>query len=526
MVAAPTLTPNPLRQGIELERTAEPCTMVIFGATGDLTRRKLMPALYNLALEQLLPHGFSVVGYSRADIAGSESRDPLAAFRDRFKTSVNSFSRRKPIEPAVWQTFADNTDWVPGEFTRPADYQALRRKLEQVDKAHGAAGNRIFYLATPPSFYPEIVRQLGAAGLVTDRSQGQGWTRIIVEKPFGRDLASALALNQQILQVFKEEQVYRIDHYLGKETVQNILVFRFANGIFEPIWNRRYIDHVQITVAESIGVEGRGGYYEEAGALRDMVQSHILQVLALVAMEPPGSFDAEAVRNEKVKVLHALRPIHEREVSDFTVRGQYAEGWIAGAHVPGYRDEPAVRPDSSTETYVALKLFLDNWRWADVPFYIRNGKRLPKRVSEVAIQFKSAPHSPFMRAAQLPTEPNVLAMRIQPNEGISLKFAAKIPGTVMGMRTVNMDFMYDDAFDVESPDAYERLLMDCMIGDSTLFTRKDEVESSWTFISGILDGWREEAARRVQLPAYEAGTWGPAEAEAFIERDGRRWRRP
>jgi glucose-6-phosphate 1-dehydrogenase len=526
-VTAPTLTPNPLRQGTQLERTAEPCTMVIFGATGDLTRRKLMPALYNLALERLLPHGFSVIGFSRPDITGSDSHDPLAAFRDRFKSSVNAFSRRRPIEPAVWQAFADDTDWVPGEFTKPADYQALRRKLEEVDRAHGAGGNRIFYLATPPSFYPEIVRQLGAAGLVTPQDRGHAWTRIIVEKPFGRDLASAQALNQQILQVCKEEQVYRIDHYLGKETVQNILVFRFANGIFEPIWNRRYIDHVQITVAESIGVEGRGGYYEEAGALRDMVQSHILQVLALIAMEPPGAFDAEAVRNEKVKVLHAMRIIPENEVANFTVRGQYGPGWTAGTQVPGYREEPAVNADSSTETFVALKVFLDNWRWADVPIYIRMGKRLPKRVSEVAIQFKSAPHSPFWRAVQQPSDPNVLAMRIQPNEGISLKFAAKIPGTVMGMRSVNMDFMYDDAFDVEPPDAYERLLMDCMIGDSTLFTRRDEVETSWAFITNILNGWQEDTENSgAPFPNYEAGTWGPQAADNFIERDGRRWRRP
>ncbi|MDB5057037.1 MAG: glucose-6-phosphate 1-dehydrogenase [Chloroflexi bacterium] len=525
-MAAPVLLTNPLREAMQLERTPDPCTMVIFGATGDLTRRKLMPALYNLALEGLLPHGFSVIGFSRPDHTLASSQDALSAFRERFKTSVKSFSRR-PIEPAVWDTFAQNTEWVAGEFTRAEDYQSLRAKLQEVDREHGAGGNRIFYLATPPSFYSEIVRHLGEAGLVSDRATGQGWTRIIIEKPFGRDLATAKALNDEILKVFKEEQVYRIDHYLGKETVQNILVFRFANGIFEPIWNRNFVDHVQITVAESIGIEGRGTYYEEAGALRDMVQSHMLQLLALTAMEPPGAFDAEAVRNEKVKVLQALRPIQNFEVAEFTVRGQYGPGWVAGEYVPGYRQERGVNPNSTTETYVALKVFVDNWRWAGVPIYIRHGKRLPKRVSEIAIQFKNAPHSPFIRAAQLPSEPNLLVMRIQPNDGISLRFAAKMPGTVMGMRAVNMDFTYDEAFDVEAPDAYERLLMDCMIGDSTLFTRKDEVEASWKFITDILDGWCELAkVTEVRFPNYDAGTWGPPAADAFIERDGREWRRP
>ena len=516
-MAAPAAIPNPLREGLAQEHTPEPCTMVIFGATGDLTRRKLLPALYNLALERLLPVGFSVLGFARLD--GS-----LDDYRARIHDGVDQFSRRRPVEPAVWDTFVQNVDFVPGEFTDPAAYARLRAHFEQVDRQNGTNGNRVFYLATPPSFYAEIVRQLGAAGLVTDRADGQGWTRIIVEKPFGRDLASAQALNREILSVFKEEQVYRIDHYLGKETVQNLLVLRFANTIFEPIWNRNYIDHVQITVAESVGVEGRAGYYEEAGTIRDMVQSHILQLLALTAMEPPVAFDADAVRNEKVKILHALKQIRDLEVLDYTVRGQYGSGWIAGQGVPGYREEPGVNPQSTTDTYVALKVFIDNWRWAGVPFYIRTGKRLPKRVSEIAIQFTQAPHSPFLRATKGQLEPNVLAMRIQPNDGISLKFAAKVPGTTMGIRPVNMDFVYDESFNVESPDAYERLLMDCMLGDSTLFTRRDEVEASWTFITNILDGWRTETPPA--FPNYEAGTWGPQLANDFIERDGRRWRRP
>jgi glucose-6-phosphate 1-dehydrogenase len=472
--------------------------------------------------------GFSVIGFSRPDTGAGGSVDEIsAAFCDRMRASVDQFSRRRPIEPAVWDGFAQHLQLVPGDFTDPAAYQMLRAHFNEVDKAQGTGGNRVYYLATPPSFYPEIVRQLGAAGLVTDHAKGQGWTRIIVEKPFGRDLDSAQALNRDILSVFREDQVYRIDHYLGKETVQNILVFRFANGIFEPIWNRNFIDHVQITVAESIGIENRASYYEQAGALRDMVQSHILQLLALTAMEPPGAFDAEAVRNEKVKVLTALRHIQPMEVEEYTVRGQYGPGWVAGEHVPGYRQEPNCSPQSTTETFAALKTYVDNWRWADVPFYIRTGKRLPKRVSEIAIEFKRAPHSPFLRAVQLPTDPNVLAMRIQPNDGISLKFAAKVPGTQMGMRAVNMDFLYDDSFDVASPDAYERLLMDCMLGDSTLFTRRDEVEAEWSFVTDILDGWRDETqSDHTDFPNYDAGTWGPQAASDLIERDGRRWRRP
>ena len=507
--------PNPLREGIRIKHSPEPCVMVIFGATGDLTHRKLLPALYNLALELPLPAGFSVVGFARRPYTDEQ-------FREQALESINLYSRQKPINPQVWDSFASGLRYLQADFHDIKGYEKLTTLLNTLDQQRGTSGNRIFYLSTPPSQYPEIIQNLGAAGLNKSR---KGWTRIIIEKPFGHDLASARELNRQVAKVFREEQVYRIDHYLGKETVQNILVFRLANGIFEPVWNRRYVDHVQITVAENIGLEGRGAYYEESGAIRDMVQNHELQLLSLVAMEPPIAFDATSVHDEKVKVLHALQPLTGEDVVTNTIRAQYDPGWVSGKQVVGYREEPGVSPLSTTETYVAMKVFIDSWRWAGVPFYLRTGKHLPKRVSEIAIQFKQPPLMLFKRSdAAGQVEPNVLTLRIQPDEGISLKFGAKVPGTEMQIRSVNMDFFYGSSFVREQPEAYERLLLDCMLGDSTLFTRRDEVESAWTFVQGILDEWRNQPADTIQT--YESGTWGPQVADEFIWRDGRRWRRP
>jgi glucose-6-phosphate 1-dehydrogenase len=490
--------------------------MVIFGATGDLTHRKLLPALYNLALEHPLPAGFSVIAFARRPYNDDE-------YRQQALESINQYSRQKPVNPQVWENFAAGIHYLQADFNDPKGYDRLNNLLNLLDQERGTGGNRIFYLSTPPSQYPEIIQRLGAAGLNRSR---KGWTRIIIEKPFGHDLGSAKELNRQVGKVFKEEQVYRIDHYLGKETVQNILVFRLANGIFEPVWNRRYVDHVQITVAENIGLEGRSGYYEEAGAIRDMVQNHVLQLLSLVAMEPPIAFDANSVRDEKVKVLHALQPLIGQDVVTHIIRAQYGPGWLSnGQQVVGYRQEPGVSPHSTTETYLVLKVFIDSWRWAGVPFYLRTGKHLPKRVTEIAIQFKQAPLMLFKRSeAYGQVEPNVLTLRIQPDEGISLKFGAKVPGTEMQIRSVNMDFFYGSSGFREQPEAYERLLLDCMLGDSTLFTRRDEVEAAWTFIQGILDAWKIEPPETIQT--YESGSWGPQAADEFIWRDGRRWRRP
>ena len=507
--------PNPLREGLRIKSSPEPCVMVIFGATGDLTHRKLLPALYNLALEHPLPTGFSVVGFARRPYSDEQ-------FRQQALEAINQYSRQKPVNPQVWDSFAAGIHYLQSDFHNPEGYGRLNNLLNAIDHDRGTGGNRIFYLSTPPSQYPEIIQNLGSAGLNKSR---KGWTRIIIEKPFGHDLASAGELNRQVGKVFREEQVYRIDHYLGKETVQNILVFRLANGIFEPIWNRRYVDHVQITVAENLGLEGRSAYYEESGAIRDMVQNHMLQLLTLVAMEPPITFAANAVRDEKVKVLHALQPLTSKDVMTNTIRAQYSPGWVGGQQVTGYTEERGVSPTSLTETYVVVKTFVDNWRWAGVPFYLRTGKHLPKRVTEIAIQFKQAPLMLFKRSeAHGQVEPNILVLRIQPDEGISLKFGAKVPGTEMQIRSVNMDFFYGSSFVREQPEAYERLLLDCMLGDSTLFTRRDEVEAAWTFIQGILDEWKN--VPRETILAYESGSWGPQGADEFIWRDGRRWRRP
>ncbi|MBI1745917.1 MAG: glucose-6-phosphate dehydrogenase [Acidobacteria bacterium] len=505
---------NPLRRGLRLERTPEPCTVVIFGSSGDLTKRKLIPALYNLALERLLPSGFSVIGFARTEMSHE-------AFRQKMREAVDTFSRTRPVQAAAWESFAQGLYYLPADFRAPESYSKLRDLLAALDRDRGACCNRVFYLAVPPSAYMEIIRRLGSAGLA--QSGAHGWTRIIIEKPFGRDLETARELNREVSQVFREDQVYRIDHYVGKETVQNIFVFRFANGIFEPIWNRGYIDHVQITAAENLGVEGRGAYYEEAGVIRDMIQNHMLQLLCLVAMEAPSAFDADAVRDEKVKVLRTIRPIAPDDVDRYAVRGQYGKGWLAGEPALGYRLEKGVKPDSTTETYAVVKLLIDNWRWADVPFYLRSGKALPKRVTEIAIQFKPAPHRLFRQAASDPLEPNVLALRIQPDEGISLTFGTKLPSPILRIRPVNMDFRYWTSFGSEPPEAYERLLLDGLLGDSTLFARRDWVETAWALITPILEAWKRTSAP--EFPNYEAGTWSPKQADEFIEKDGRRWRR-
>jgi glucose-6-phosphate 1-dehydrogenase len=507
--------PNLLRQGLRRERTAPPCAVVIFGASGDLTSRKLVPALYDLALQRLLPPEFAVVGCARRPFTDE-------AFRDMLRESVNQFARTRPLRPEVWDSFAAGIHYVRGDPDDPATYEALRERLDEIDRTRGTGGHRLFYIATPPTLFPIIISQLGAAGL-NNPPAPEGWVRTVIEKPFGRDLTSARQLNRTVQAVFRESQLYRIDHYLGKETVQNIMAFRFSNRLWEPVWNEQHIDHVQITVAESIGVEDRGGYYEQAGALRDMLQNHMLQLLTMVAMEPPVTFEAEAVRDEKLKVIRAIRPISPAGFTSQIVRGQYGEGWVAGKKVPGYRAEGGVSPTSTTETFVGLKLYLDTWRWANTPFYLRHGKRLPKRSTEIVVQFKRAPHLPFTGGAAAGLDANVLVLRVQPDEGITLQFGAKVPGPAMQLRSVNMDFFYGSSFLVESPDAYERLLLDCMLGDRTLFMRADEVEQAWTFVTPIFDAWQRE---QPQFPNYAAGTWGPAAAEQLIRRDGRQWHRP
>jgi glucose-6-phosphate 1-dehydrogenase len=504
---------NPLREGVRLERTADPCAVVIFGASGDLTKRKLVPALYRLTQERLLPAEFAIIGFARSPMTHEE-------FRAKMKDAILTYSEAKSIDEAVWESFAKGIFYVSGDVNDPEAYKRIRELLDQVDRERGTAGNRVFYLSTSPSLYAEAIEQLGAADLA--KPKGKGWTRIIIEKPFGHDLASAKALNEQVAKVFDEEQVYRIDHYLGKETVQNLMVFRFANGIFEPIWNRRYVDHVQITNAETLGVEGRGGYYDTTGVLRDMIQNHVFQVMSLVAMEPPINLGANAVRDEKIKVMQAVRSIPSDKVNESAVRGQYAAGAVAGKPVPGYREEKDVAPNSQTDTFAAVKLYFDNWRWADVPFYLRSGKRMPKRVTEIAIVFRKAPLHLFKSVIQ-ELEPNVLVIRVQPDEGITLRIGAKVPGQATRIRWVNMDFRYGASFGVASPEAYERLLLDCILGDSTLYARRDMTERGWEIVMPILEAW---AKAKEEIPKYEAGTWGPPEADELLKRDGREWRRP
>jgi glucose-6-phosphate 1-dehydrogenase len=515
---------NPLFEGLRTARTPAPCALVIFGATGDLTSRKLIPALYTLCSQGNLAGGFTVIGAARTEMSDEE-------FRRNMRESVEKFAR-VPLHEDVWKAFADGLRYVTYDLTGADGFAALKAALDEADRTRGTAHNRVYYFSVPPSVVVSFAERLYEEGLTTEHPDG--FVRVIIEKPFGRNLQTARELNHKLHQAFREDQIYRIDHYLGKETVQNLLVFRFANGIFEPLWNRMYIDHVQMTVAETLGVEGRGSYYEEAGALRDIVQNHMMQLMSIVGMEPPSNFQAETVRDEKTKLLKAVRPIHADDALLNTIRGQYGPGWVEGQYVPGYRDEKDVDPKSLRETFVALKVDIDNWRWAGTPFYFRTGKRLPKRSTEIVIQFRRVPHSPFGYQAALPSgvlphdaiDPNLLVLRIQPDEGIALRISAKLPGTSMRIRGVNMDFSYGSAFIEESPDAYERLLLDCMLGDATLFTREDEVEEAWRFCTAILDGWRAHPPDSDQSPNYAAGDWGPAEADEFIRRDGRQWHRP
>jgi glucose-6-phosphate 1-dehydrogenase len=490
----------------------EPFTLIIFGASGDLTRRKLIPALFALYAGRTLPEPFAIVAVARTEMTDEE-------FRRRMREGVAEFGRVQPASEGVWERFARTLSYLPGDPKDPALYSRLQAFLAEIERGRPGPENRLFYCATPPSLYDDIVEHLGTTGLA--RRPG-GWTRIIVEKPFGRDYASARALNRQLARFFREEQIYRIDHYLGKETVQNLLVFRFANEIFEPVWTRDHVAHVQITVAETIGVEDRGTYYEEAGALRDMMQNHLLQLLCLIAMEPPVTFDAAPVRDEKNKVLQAIRPIDPALADEVAVRGQYTAGFVEGHPVVGYRQEKGVSPDSRTETYAALKLLVDSWRWAGVPFYLRTGKRLGRRVSEIVIQFRRTPHLIFRRDPA-GVAPDVLVIRIQPDEGIALTVNAKIPGQDLRLGPVTLDFRYGEVFGAQPPEAYERLLLDAIHGDATLYARGDWVEQAWAILDPVLEAWQQAGG----APApYPAGTWGPREADTLIGRDGGAWRNP
>jgi glucose-6-phosphate 1-dehydrogenase len=499
--------------GARLSRTPAPATIVIFGASGDLTNRKLMPALYSLALQQLLPPELTIVGFSRSDWNDEQ-------FREQMRHAVATHGGHDILDSDIWEAFARRLHYISASFDDAAAYDTLRTLLAREHAPASGFGNRMFYLATAPDFFPVIAEHLGAVGLADESDTT--FARIVIEKPFGRDLASARMLNERVGAVFGELQTYRIDHYLGKETVQNLLVLRFANAIFEPIWNRRYVDHVQITVAEDLGVETRGGYYDQSGALRDIVQNHMFQVLSLVAMEPPARFDSRSVHDEKVKVLRAIPRISADLAHDFVVRGQYGAGYIAGQPVVGYRSERGVDPGSNTETFVAMRVTVDNWRWAGTPFYLRTGKRMPRRATEIAIQFKPAPHLPFAPTVVETTAPNLLILRIQPEEGASLRFSAKVPGPQVDIRSVSMDFQYGSSFLKPTAEAYERLLLDALLGDSTLFARWDEVERGWEIVEGLQEHW---AHSPIAASNYASGSWGPTGADALIRRDGREWRR-
>jgi glucose-6-phosphate 1-dehydrogenase len=495
---------NPLLDGLRVRRRPDPCLLVIFGASGDLTSKKLMPALYSLAFRGLLPERFGIVGAARSD----ETDD---AFRERMKQAVSEHAR-DPFKSEVWDELAKGMHYITLDFADERGEDVLRDTLTELDAQLGTLGNRVYYFAVPPSGIGTLIEE------IAKRRGAEGWLRLIIEKPFGHDLASAKALTAEIQEHFSENEVFRIDHYLGKETVQNMLALRFANGIFEPIWNRQFIDHVQITVAESIGIEGRAGYYEQAGAIRDIFQNHLLQLVAITAMEPPIDFSADSVRNEKVKVLKAIHTPGPKHV----VRGQYGRGFVEGDEVVSYREENGVAPNTMTETFVAAKLYVDNWRWADTPFYVRMGKRLARRETTIAIQFKRAPHPPFEDGSAQVLRPNVLLIHVQPNEGVSLAIGAKVPGQGMAIRTVHMDFLYGGTFREGLPDAYERLILDAMLGDATLFTRSDEIDEQWALVDAIIAFWQRD---RPSFPNYPAGTWGPAAADELLHRDGRSWRR-
>ena len=492
------------------EAPADPCAIVMFGASGDLAKRKLLPALYDLAVHSCLAPRFRLLGFARTEMNDDAFKHEAAEYLPDQSPVGDADSARRD--------FLQHLHYFHGDYNDPASYQRLAKRLDELDREADLGGNRLFYLATPPSVYPRIVEQLGRAGLAKPKTENS-WVRIIVEKPFGHDRPSAQALNEQLLDVFDESQIFRIDHYLGKETVQNLLVFRFGNGIFEPLWNRNYVDSVQITAAESLGVERRASFYESAGALRDMVQSHVLQLTSLVAMETPANFDATAVRNEKIKVLQSIRPLDLDFVRRNVVRGQYGRGCVNDESVAGYREEPGVKPDSTTETFVALKLFVDNWRWSGVPFYLRTGKRLARPAAEIAVTFKRAPHMVFRGE---PVEPNSLVLNIQPQEGISLSFGAKAPGSKLRIAPVTMDFRYRRAFGAGSREAYATLINDCIRGDATLFDRADSVEAAWALVDPIVDAWKNAAPPA--FPNYPAGSEGPATAFDLAESDGRQWR--
>lgn len=506
------MSENPLHEPVDTHRSPDPCVLVIFGATGDLTARKLMPALYQLAREGQLPTHFACVGFARR----SKDHD---LFRQEMTTGVQQFSRTKPVEEAVWQGFSQQLFYHQSNFDDPAGYQRLKEFLAQLDQQFGTRGNRLFYLATQPSYFPVIVKQLKEGGLLYETSdQASQWSRVIIEKPFGHDYDSAVALQAELLRYLSESQIYRIDHYLGKETVQNILVFRFANAIFEPIWNSNHIDHVQISVGEELGVGTRGRLWEEQGMLRDIVQNHMMQLLSLMAMEPPVSLKAGDIHDEKVKVVESIRPLDLTQV----VRGQYGPGYIEGKPVCGYREEENVDPKSSIETYVALQLFIDNWRWAGVPFFLRSGKRLPKRATEIAVTFREIPRILFQQRGRS-HESNVLVLRIQPDDGISLRMNCKVPGlSHPTIQPVRMDFRYGSYFGLTPPEAYERLICDSMSADTTLFARSDEVLASWRLLTPVLNQWAESTPS--DFPNYQAGTWGPEAANELIARSGRAWR--